>query len=408
MVNTAAAQKVGDKVASSITAANQTINNVSNKVNNALNLISESTTMMKIVMLVITIMVIIVIYKMISSYLQYRLENPIYFKKNHIAQRGKTMADNLILRSPDAIEYTHHMHVYVNDWNYNILWFKPILVKTQNNREYSIFVYLNPIRNDLSISITCERNKNNYTLIPNFPLKRWVHLAIVVREISYEVYINGLIVKTVTLSAPAKLNNGNLLICPWGGYGGYFKNVGYANRALSAKEIYDLSRPSIINLGEIFGFGIKIDNILVCLAKYEKPRESDFDNVPTESMGVFASQYDAISKLKYLDDKLFKSLFRQMMKTSSIDSAALISKCPTMEEAPMCPTGTLACSTNQKYCYYPDRDIMVSTYFLPEYDYCPNDKRGKTNGTLPFQIGGINVWEKGGKGKDTKTCPNIK
>jgi hypothetical protein len=235
-----------------------------------------------------------------------------------------------------------------------------------------------------------------------------VHLAIVVREISYEVYINGLIVKTVTLSAPAKLNNGNLLICPWGGYGGYFKNVGYANRALSAKEIYDLSRPSIINLGEIFGFGIKIDNILVCLAKYEKPRESDFDNVPTESMGVFASQYDAISKLKYLDDKLFKSLFRQMMKTSSIDSAALISKCPTMEEAPMCPTGTLACSTNQKYCYYPDRDIMVSTYFLPEYDYCPNDKRGKTNGTLPFQIGGINVWEKGGKGKDTKTCPNIK
>jgi hypothetical protein len=298
------------------------------------------------------------------------------------------------------------MSLYVNDWNYNILWFKPILVKTQNNREYSIFVYLNPIRNDLSISVTCERNKTNYTLIPDFPLKRWVHLAIVVREISYEVYLNGLIAKTVSLSAPAKLNNGDLQICPWGGFGGYFKNVGYSNRALSSKEIYELSRPPLFNF-DFFGFGVKIENLLICLSKYEKPRESDFDSIPTESMGAFASQHESISKLKYLDDKIFKSLFRQMMKTSSIDTATLASKCPTQLEAPICPPGTLACNQNQKYCYYPDRDVMVSTYFIPEHDYCPNDKRGKANGTMPFQIGGINVWERQ-RGKDSQNCTNIK
>jgi hypothetical protein len=400
------AKKIGEGVTNTIDKATEAINNATAQYNNAMSYLKESTTMMKIVMGIMAIIILMVIYKMISSYLQYRRENPLYFKKNHSALTGKTMADKLIHRSPDTIEYTHHMSVYVNDWNYNILWFKPILVKTQNNRDYSIFVYLNPIRNDLSISITCERNKNNYTLIPDFPLKRWVHIAIVVREVSYEVYINGLIAKTVPLAAPAKLNNGDLQICPWGGFGGYFKNVGYSNRALSAKEIYELSRPPLVSF-DVFGFGAKIENLLICLAKYEKPRESDFDNVPTESMGAFASQYEAVSKLKYLDDKIFKSLFRQMMKTSSMDVSTLTSKCPTQLEAPLCPAGTLACSQNQKYCYYPDRDIMVSTYFDPESDYCPNDKRGKANGAIPFQIGGINVWERR-RGKDSQNCTNIK
>lgn len=400
------AKKVGDKVTNSIQAAQEAADKLSAGFNNLTNSIKDSSTFMKVIMLILLIIVIVVIYKMISAYLKYRLENPIYFKKIHNAQISKKMADKLIVRSPETIEYTHYVSLYINDWNYNILWFKPILVKTQNNKDYSIFVYLNPIRNDLAISITCERNKNNYTLIPNFPLKRWVHLAIVVREISYEVYINGLIAKTVSLSAPAKLNTGDLQICPWGGFSGYFKNVGYSNRALTAKEIYEISRPPIFNFN-LFGLGQKIENLLICLAKYDRPRESDFDNVPTESLGAFASQYEAISKLKYLDDKIFKSLFRQMMKTSSMDSSVLISKCPGQLEAPLCPAGTLACSQNQKYCYYPDRDIMVSTYFEPEYDYCPNDKRGKANGTIPFQIGGINVWERQ-RGKDSSNCSNIK
>ena len=84
--------------------------------------------------------------------------------------------------------------------------------------------------------------------------------------------------------------------------------------------------------------------------------------------------------------------------------ATLSSECPAQLEAPICPAGTLACSSKfQKYCYYPDRDIMVSTYFVPDYDFCPNDQRGKANGSIPFQIGGINVWQRV-QGKDSSEC----
>jgi WD40 repeat protein len=90
--------------------------------------------------------------------------------------------------------------------------------------------------------------------------------------------------------------------------------------------------------------------------------------------------------------------------TRLLPPATLSSECPAQLEAPICPAGTLACSSKfQKYCYYPDRDIMLSTYFVPEYDFCPNDQRGKANGSIPFQIGGINVWQRV-QGKDSSEC----
>jgi hypothetical protein len=82
----------------------------------------------------------------------------------------------------------------------------------------------------------------------------------------------------------------------------------------------------------------------------------------------------------------------------------LTSECPAQLEAPICDAGTSACfSKFQKYCYYSDRDSIVSTYFVPEYDFCPNDQRGKANGSIPSQIGGINVWQRR-QGKDSSQC----
>ena len=81
--------------------------------------------------------------------------------------------------------------------------------------------------------------------------------------------------------------------------------------------------------------------------------------------------------------------------------------CPIKSEAPLCPVGTLACDSNQKYCYYPDRDIMVSTYYDDNVDFCTSTNKGKQHGNIPFQINGKNVWEKK-RGKDTTQCTNIK
>jgi hypothetical protein len=50
---------------------------------------------------------------------------------------------------------------------------------------------------------------------------------------------------------------------------------------------------------------------------------------------------------------------------------------------------------------------MVSTYINNNTDYCIANNTGKKDGGKPFQIAGINVWERI-RGKDSKQCKNIR
>lgn len=81
------------------------------------------------------------------------------------------------------------------------------------------------------------------------------------------------------------------------------------------------------------------------------------------------------------------------------------------DDAPNCPVGTLACLSdqpcNQRYCYSPDQDCMVSTYMLTEYDYCPAKQIGAVGGRSPFDIAGVPLWFRQ-PGKDEIRCSNFK
>ncbi len=102
-----------------------------------------------------------------------------------------------------------------------------------------------------------------------------------------------------------------------------------------------------------------------------------------------------------------------------VPSGPIVLSCPVfydsmqinkIDDAPYCPVGTLACLTNQiynqRYCYYPAHDIMVSTYMIIKYDYCPKLQIGTVGGNIPFEIAGVIVWRRE-QGKDGTLCPNL-
>jgi hypothetical protein len=156
--------------------------------------------------------------------------------------------------------------------------------------------------------------------------------------------------------------------------------------------------------------GVSIKNINVGSATYKPPTESDLSNVNPESLVVFGAVPDSLNPLKSVDNNTYSNMNNQMVNASRKANSLNVSNndnCPAENDAPVCPIGTLACNSNQRYCYYPDRDIMVSTYMMPEYDYCPSKNIGNKNGNLPFQISGVNVWQRQ-KGKDSTNCSNIK
>lgn len=80
-----------------------------------------------------------------------------------------------------------------------------------------------------------------------------------------------------------------------------------------------------------------------------------------------------------------------------------ITGCPTIEDtdnAPLCPTGTQVClnlsddklRVQDKYCYDPLKNEMVSTFFNREYDKCSLTNEGKVSGQTERTLNGTKVW----------------
>jgi len=84
--------------------------------------------------------------------------------------------------------------------------------------------------------------------------------------------------------------------------------------------------------------------------------------------------------------------------------ASCCSQCDTTGAIP-CPVGSEA-SKHVGYCYDPQKNQMMSTYWLLQYDRCPETSQGPTS-NMPYTFGGKRVWFRQG-GKDANYAPYTK
>jgi hypothetical protein len=398
-----------------LSSIGQTIINISDSITSKIyyvfDFVSESNTFIKILGFIVILVLIYITYVFIKKYRKYLGANPVFFRNGIDGKIEQIIKDKDIIRSSDKNEFTYNFNLYISDWNYNIYWHKPILVKSLNFVDVCPMISLNPIKNDLSATINTESG-NQFTLtFSDFPIKKWTSVTIILNEKIFELYINGLLADTVILDSAVKYNNGDLHVFPWGGMGGFLSKLTYSNKALSSKQIYSLSRMPIMNLNiveYILNPKLSIKNVQICDNKYDKPNESHLDDIPKESLKTFGSSSSnkSTKNIQLSNTNLYNRVNR-MSENAQSEVSTNDNLCPIMIDAPLCPVGTLACDSNQKYCYYPDRDIMVSTYYDDNVDFCTSTNKGKQHGNIPFQINGKNVWEKK-RGKDTTQCKNIK
>ena len=337
----------------------------------------------------------------------YRNRVPIWFKNGKDAKEEEAISDSMIKRSDLDAEMTYHMFIYVDNWDYNIYWFKPILVKSRNMNQFCPMIYLEPVINNIVVTVTSETGNNFTAKVEDFPLKRWTHLAVVIKSVNIEIYIGGLLAKTVVMDSAAKQNDGDLLICPWGGFSGQLSKLSYEPRALSGKEIYELSRRPIFSFSWL---ATALQNLNICGADYSViSSEADFQSVNKQSLVAFGGIENSMKNIRDIKNgnNIVKSLHQRAYSARMGEDykQSLEKQCAQGEDAPLCPVGTLACANNQRYCYYPDRDIMVSTSFDPTKDYCSVKQEGKQDGNQPMTVGGVNVWKRQ-QGID-RTCPNM-
>jgi len=123
-------------------------------------------------------------------------------------------------------------------------------------------VYMRSDTNTLRVYINTYKTWNNYVEVENFPIDKWVHVAIVVSENSLEVFINGNLAKKLTFDGYAPYQNYEDICCfsqrritikhsivsstdengldVFGCMKGYLSSLNYFNYALCYAEIQQL------------------------------------------------------------------------------------------------------------------------------------------------------------------------
>ena len=168
-----------------------------------------------------------------------------------------------------GLEYTYSFWVYIKDTNFNgaaeggkgctaeeghsydSLNFKHIFHKGSNDmyvgagssklRNLPLLqspgVWLYPDTNKLNIRFNTYNNVYETCDVGNIPINKWVHISIILIGNSVDVYVNCNLKKRQKLSGLPKLNDGDLLINNFGGFGGFLSRFRYYNYAIDPFEL---------------------------------------------------------------------------------------------------------------------------------------------------------------------------
>ncbi len=168
-----------------------------------------------------------------------------------------------------GMEYTYSFWIYLKDTNFNgateggkgctaeegssydSLNFKHIFHKGSNDmyvgagssklRNLPLLqspgVWLYPDSNKLNIRFNTYNDVYETCDVGNIPINKWVHISIILIGNSVDVYVNCNLKKRQKLSGLPKLNEGDLLINNFGGFGGFLSRFRYYNYAIDPFEL---------------------------------------------------------------------------------------------------------------------------------------------------------------------------
>jgi hypothetical protein len=98
-------------------------------------------------------------------------------------------------------------------------------------------LYISPNKNELTVVMSTFEEVNEQIIIPDIPLNKWLNIAIICRDTTLDIYVNGVIAQSVKLSGVPKQNYGDVYACMNGGFSGYLSNLWYYNYAITSSEL---------------------------------------------------------------------------------------------------------------------------------------------------------------------------
>jgi hypothetical protein len=128
--------------------------------------------------------------------------------------------------------------------------YKVILIRgSVGNNDINYFegkepgIYLDNSDNSLMINmgkqLDLTKPAMNQIRVSDLPLNKWFCLTIVVQNNTVDIYIDGLLLDTLTLINTSYNNEGSLYLKSLGGFFGHLVYLRYVNEALTPKLVYE-------------------------------------------------------------------------------------------------------------------------------------------------------------------------
>jgi hypothetical protein len=101
-------------------------------------------------------------------------------------------------------------------------------------------LYIAPYTNTLVVIMNTYDVINEEIVVSDIPLNKWVSVIIRCKNTSVDIYINGIVTKSVKLLGVPKQNYGNVYVAMNRGFDGYISNLWYYNYSLGTAAIQNL------------------------------------------------------------------------------------------------------------------------------------------------------------------------
>jgi hypothetical protein len=139
----------------------------------------------------------------------------------------------------DGIQFTYDFWLMIENFEYKSGEWKHLFHKgnasSYPNRAPGVWIH--PKTNALRVYMNTQDNILEHVDITNVPIRKWLHVAVVLDDANMDVYVNGYLKTRKLLTSVPKLNNGDFWCNMFGGFEGYLAKIRYYARAITASEI---------------------------------------------------------------------------------------------------------------------------------------------------------------------------
>jgi hypothetical protein len=155
---------------------------------------------------------------------------------------------NRSVNAVNGVEFTWSVWVFIDNLQYLSGQYRHIFHKGNdqltntglNFPNNAPGLYISPNTNALVVIMNTFNDINQEIVIPNIPLNKWMNVIIRCQNDNLNIYINGIITKSIKLKGVPKQNYGDVFVAMNGGFDGYISNLWYYNHALGTTAISNL------------------------------------------------------------------------------------------------------------------------------------------------------------------------